>query len=78
MIKLLLKHNADVNKKDARGWTPLHCATTNGNPPAIMCLVEKGAGVNLTNNEGNSPLHFLVRHGTSEKMSKVLDLVNKV
>lgn len=55
---LLLDHpNIDVNKKDIKGWSPLHYAL---NDIELMTnLINKGADINIQDNDGNTPLHIV-------------------
>jgi len=57
-ITMLVKLGQPPDTKNAKGWTPLHCAAYNGNLAAIQALVEAGATVNCVNNDGDTPLHL--------------------
>ena len=67
IVTALLAHGADPNAHDEQGWTPLLCASVNGNVNIARCLSGHGADVNekLQGNEtvlmdaakrGNLPL----------------------
>ena len=55
IISLLLQAGANVNAKDAKGNTPLHCACYTGNAQVISVLLEEGADVKLVNHNGGTP-----------------------
>ena len=44
---MLLKHNADINKRSFDGRTPLHWAAANGHTAIATLLLDKGADVNV-------------------------------
>ncbi|XP_031568716.1 SMC5-SMC6 complex localization factor protein 1-like [Actinia tenebrosa] len=69
-----------VNKRNARGETPLHKAAIKNEPPKIRELIEAGADVNLTDHAGWTPLHEACNHGNEacvEEILKVRPLVYK-
>jgi ankyrin repeat protein len=53
---LVDEHGADVNLKDAWGYTPLHYAAVRGGNDLIEYLVEKGADVTIPSRLGQSPV----------------------
>jgi hypothetical protein len=56
-VKQHLADGADVNVKDeARGLTPLHFATQNGQKEIVELLIADGADVNAKMNNGMTPL----------------------
>ena len=45
LLELLLRHGADIQVRLRSGWTPLHEAAHNGNPPWIAeFLLDKERG----------------------------------
>lgn len=39
MVTFLMEHNANVNRADSEGWTPLHVAASCGYPDIAECVV---------------------------------------
>jgi len=63
IIQLLIDHGADVDVRDDKGKTPLHCASVTANLENMRALLENGADVNAVDDEGNTPLQ-LAQRGT--------------
>jgi quinoprotein dehydrogenase-associated probable ABC transporter substrate-binding protein len=55
-VKLLLSKGANVNKRDAQGYTPLTSAARQRYTNMIKLLVDHKADVNLANADGMTPL----------------------
>jgi ankyrin repeat protein len=56
-LSTLLSYNADPNKKDKNGRTPLHLVSTSTYKLDIVeMLVENGANINASNKEGVTPI----------------------
>jgi uncharacterized protein len=73
MLKLLIRHGADVNVWDARhAMTPLLFAAYWDNRDAVRALLEAGADPNVESNEGLSPLRWAVEAGDREMTSLLL------
>ncbi|KAL1124500.1 hypothetical protein AAG570_001126 [Ranatra chinensis] len=63
VIRLLLRHNADVEIEDKDGDRAIHHAAF-GNEPAVMELLAKaGADLNIRNSRRQTPLHIGVNKG---------------
>lgn len=56
MVKLLIAHGADVNRKNFRGATPLMGAAVGKNVAVVKYLIEKGADVNARDKDGYTAL----------------------
>lgn len=74
IVDLLLRSKANVNAKCGFGWSPLHCASRNGNVRVIEQLIEAKADMNSVADRDNNltPLDLsgatetaklLIRHG---------------
>ena len=80
-IKVYLSHGVEINSKDGRGRTLLHIALGSSsvmqssnlisNIEIIKFLVANQTDANLTDNKGNTPLHYLVSQLNNERMQSV-------
>ena len=67
IIKLLLKHGADVHQRDPQfGQAGIHRAAECGLVDVIACLLENGADPNEPDGMGQTPLHFAAEYGRTE------------
>mmetsp|Transcript_15928 Transcript_15928/g.43128 ORF Transcript_15928/g.43128 Transcript_15928/m.43128 type:complete len:677 (+) Transcript_15928:921-2951(+) len=62
-LDLLLARQAAVNIRDEYGNTLLHLAAMNGSMRVFEWLFRNGADMNITNNEGLTPLSLTARFG---------------
>jgi ankyrin repeat protein len=80
IVKFLLDRDADVNKKDFEGWTPLHASAAKGHMG--ICLLLCGAGADLsiknyddelidTNHEGLTPAAVAFQRGHMQVMNSL-------
>ncbi len=64
VMRLLVESGADLNKgsayPDTSGGTPLHWAAMFLNPVAVEALLEAGANVNSRDNNGATPLDYIL------------------
>jgi ankyrin repeat protein len=74
LIGALITAQADINKKNTEGNTPLHESLSNaayigsGDPVNLTnLLISKGARVNEINNKGEAPLHIVADRGKGDK-----------
>lgn len=56
IVRLLLTKGADLNRKDARGCSPLYYAVKAMNPEITKILIDAGADVNARDNDSTTPL----------------------
>ena len=56
VISFLLQNNADVNKTNKDGETPLHRGCKIGNLDIVKLLINNGASINLINRFGWYPI----------------------
>ncbi|GFU32723.1 ankyrin-2 [Nephila pilipes] len=77
VASLLVEHSSPtiVNLKDSENKTPLIYASLNGCTSMIACLLSKGANVNATDFEGNSPLIYSMsnQHCSTEMVTMLLN-----
>ena len=61
-LKLVLTAGADLEARDSRGQSVLSDMISMHNNDIILDLLHAGADVNSQDDEGNTPLHYLVRY----------------
>ena len=59
----LLAKGAEVNARNAHGWTPLHVAAAGGDPAVIALLLQYGADVHAQSHIGTTPLDNATARG---------------
>jgi len=75
IIDLLIKNGADIEAKNANGFTPLMVATFSRQAESFSCLVHHGADLNIIVPKTNSSLKNYIRDGQFKKFFKDLRLV---
>jgi ankyrin repeat protein len=70
VVKLIIQAGADVNVKSTLGHTPLIWAARAGNLKITKLLLDKGANVQDTDNDGNNALHY-ARNPSTKHDSRV-------
>jgi ankyrin repeat protein len=73
-VKVLLKHNANVNCLDADGNTPLLIAVATGNANVIDALLEAKADLSIRDANGNSSLLIACQQKDVTTVKKLLAL----
>ncbi|KAJ7585152.1 hypothetical protein C8J56DRAFT_143240 [Mycena floridula] len=79
-VPVLLRHGANPNATNDKGWTPLHAATT----PApfvrwerttnlLQALLGDGAHINAEDQDGHTPLHLAAPRGSVMTVRFLLD-----
>lgn len=63
VAETLLAAGADVNGREAGGWTALQWAAANGHAAVAGVLIEAGAEVDAANDDGDTPLTLAARRG---------------
>jgi Ankyrin repeats (3 copies)/Ankyrin repeat len=56
IVRLLLRHGADVHCSANNGWTPLHIAASNGRADVVEWLLDYNADVEAKDSRGWTPL----------------------
>lgn len=65
--------NCKGNQKFNRGWTSLHLAAYFGHKDVVKILLENGAGIDVTNPNGDTALHKAAYTGRLEVVRVLLD-----
>ena len=66
-VRDLLELGADVNVRNHKGQTALHCAAKAGFEPIVALLLERGADVNAKDYKGQTPLATALRSTVKNK-----------
>ena len=65
-VRILLKHNADINARDKNWQTPLHVAAANNAVEIAGMLIPLLSTVNVTDRAGRTSLHHAAFNGHVE------------
>lgn len=71
IAEMLVAHGADVNARQAGGWTPLHQAAIHGQVDLATLLLDHGADINAKAENGKTPL-ALATTGKHKAMTALL------
>ncbi|NUS07310.1 MAG: ankryin, partial [Nonomuraea sp.] len=69
----LLAAGAEVNGREAGGWTALQWAAANGHAAVAGVLIEAGAEADTANDDGDTPLTLAARRGALGVVQTLLD-----
>lgn len=72
IVRMLLRHQSDINERDSDGLTPLYYATVGGHEQVVTSLLERGAEVSSTDKEGRTMLHLAVIHRRDSVLKALL------
>ena len=71
-METLLAQGAEVNARNAYGWTPLHIAAAGGDPTVVALLLRHGADIHAQSHIGTTPLDNATLRGSRKA---VIDLL---
>ena len=76
-VRALLDQGADVNVRNYKGQTALHCAAKAGFDQIVALLLDRGAEVNAKDDKGVTPLATALRSKVKDKdrLAAVIDLL---
>ncbi|XP_054710060.1 E3 ubiquitin-protein ligase MIB1-like [Uloborus diversus] len=74
VIKILLRHNADVEIEDKDGDRAVHHAAFGDEPGVMELLARAGADLNARNKRRQTPLHIAVNKGHVGVVRSILEL----
>lgn len=63
IVPVLMKYKPNLDTRDDKGNTPLHEAAANHRHTEMASLLQAGAGINVTNHQGETPLLRAVQKG---------------
>lgn len=69
LVKVLIDHDADVNKP---GWTPLHYAASAGQVAVIEHLLEHSAYIDAESPNGSTPLMLAAMYGSPDAVQRLI------
>jgi ankyrin repeat protein len=72
-VSFLLKVNADIEARDAGGWTPLLLASLKGHEPVVRLLLSRGADAGAALTDGATPLYAASQQGHEPVVRLLLD-----
>ncbi|MCY4402831.1 MAG: ankyrin repeat domain-containing protein [Candidatus Poribacteria bacterium] len=75
LLKSFIAKGRNINalQKHRRGmWSPLHWVAQRGLTTGVACLLENGADPNITDDKGQTPLHFIAQKGVGKNQVQLL------
>ena len=76
-VRTLIEAGADVNVRNHKGQSALHCAAKAGFADIVALLLEHGCEVDARDRRGETPLHAALRSTVKDK-AKLLDVVRLI
>lgn len=73
IIQALVSAGADVDIKNAEGWTPLHYAAHYAAPGMVQTLLNAGADPNVQGPDDSTALHWAMRHRNPQDAAAILE-----
>ncbi len=67
-VKLIVKYQADINKCDFSGWSPVYRCSRFNMPQVLSFLLKRGAKVNIKDNSGRTALDM----AKNDEIKKIL------
>lgn len=82
IVEFLIQQQASCSQKDKDEWTPLHCACYCPSSPENRQIIElllqqPGIQVNVSNADGNTPLHYFCRNYNDPSCDTLFELFRK-
>ncbi|XP_063417718.1 uncharacterized protein LOC134700292 [Mytilus trossulus] len=71
-VKLLIKHNCDINAKNCYDSTALHQACSNGNAQIVDMLIYNKANINACDRDGKTPLFYAARNNKLDVIELII------
>ncbi|MGE3540028.1 MAG: ankyrin repeat domain-containing protein [Candidatus Tectimicrobiota bacterium] len=71
-MQALLARHADLQARNAQGWTSLHIAAAGGDHDVVALLLKHGAPVNARCHVGTTPLDKALTHGARQSVLALL------
>ncbi|XP_072023884.1 uncharacterized protein [Amphiura filiformis] len=80
LMRMCIKHNANVNEKDKRGRSVLGYVCVNGKPNMAKCLLQSAPHLlvkNLPDTNGDVPLNLAAAHGHDGIVKRLIQSLQK-
>ncbi|KAL5007408.1 hypothetical protein ScPMuIL_016214 [Solemya velum] len=71
MVHILISGAPDLESRDRRSFTPIHCASQTGNVDCLKTLIESGSDLNARGFAGSTPLH-ITAYNDHEQATNIL------
>ncbi|KAK0701566.1 ankyrin repeat-containing domain protein [Lasiosphaeria miniovina] len=78
LVNVLVKHGAGVSGRNSKQQTPLLLACAEGDVEVVRLLLNNGALVTESDDEGRNALHYAAMGGKKETVLLILDAANKL